>query len=109
MACPVTINDMLDGHVGLDLDCPDRVYFNVYVPNLQVGGQVVTFLTRHLGNPIPSPAVFDKIGTVFRKSVARFAQDNHIPVVRFAKTDRKIEIMQPYLKAQAATGRSGLA
>jgi len=77
------------------------------VPNLQVGGQVVTFLTRHLGNPIPSPAIFDKIGTAFRKSVARFAQDNHIPVVRFAKTDRKIEIMQPYLKAQAATGRSG--
>jgi hypothetical protein len=79
------------------------------VPNLQVGGQVVTFLTRHLGNPIPSPAVFDKIGTAFRKSVARFAQDNHIPVVRFAKTDRKIEIMQPYLKAQARTGRSGVA
>ena len=79
------------------------------MPNLQVGGQVVTFLTRHLGNPIPSPAIFDKIGTAFRTSVARFAQDNHIPVVRFAKTDRKIEIMQPYLKAQAATGRSGLA
>src|SRR6202048_31742 len=109
MTRPVTVNDILDGHVALDLECLDRIYLNAYVPNLQVGGQVVTFLTRHLGNPIPSPAIFDKIGTTFRKSVARFAEDNHIPVVRFAKTDRKIEIMQPYLKAQAATGRSGLA
>jgi hypothetical protein len=101
------INDMLDGHVVLDLECLDRIYLNVYVPNLQVGGQVVTFLTRHLGNPIPSPAIFDKTGTVFRKSVAVFAEDNHIPVVvRFGKNDRKIEIMRPYLDVQAATGRS---
>jgi hypothetical protein len=106
---PVTVNELLDGHVALDLECLDRVYLNAYVPNLQVGGQVVTFLTRHLGHPIPSPAIFDKIGTAFRKAVARFADDEHIPVLRFAKTDRKIEKMQPYLAAQAKTGRSGVA
>jgi hypothetical protein len=105
----VTVNELLDGHVGLDLECLDRVYLNGYVPNLQVGGQVVTFLTRHLGYPIPSPAIFDKIGTAFRRAVARFADDEHIPVVRFAKDDRKIEKMRPYLAAQAATGRSGVA
>jgi hypothetical protein len=109
MTRPVTVNDLLDGQVVLDLECLDRVYLNVYVPNLQVGGQVVTFLTQHLGNPIPSPAVFDKIGTAFRKSVARFADDNHIPVVRFGKTDRKIAVMQPYLDRQARTGRAGVA
>ena len=32
-------------------------------PNLQVGGQVVSFLTWHLGFPIPSPAMLEKIGT----------------------------------------------
>ena len=105
----VTVPEMLDGRVALDIECLDRVYLNVYVPNLQVGGQVVMFLTQHLGNPIPSPAIFDKIGTAFRKSVARFAQDNHIPVVRFGKTDRKIEIMRPYLDRQARTGRAGVA
>ncbi len=45
---PVTVNDLLDGQVGLDLECADRVYLNGYVPNLQVPGQVVLFLTRHL-------------------------------------------------------------
>ena len=109
MANPVTVNDVLDGQVGLDLQCLDRIYLNAYVPNLQVGGQVVSFLTAHLGYPIPSPALFDKIGVAFRKAVSRFADDEHVPVVRFTKADRKIDRMRPYLAAQAATGRSGVA
>jgi hypothetical protein len=35
------------------MECLDRIYLNAYVPNLQVAGQVVVFLTQHLGNPIP--------------------------------------------------------
>jgi len=38
----VTVNDVLDGHVALDVECLDRIYLNGYVPNLQVGGQVVS-------------------------------------------------------------------
>jgi hypothetical protein len=102
----VTISQVLDGHVRLDLECLDRVYLNGYVPNLQVGGQVVTFLTQHLGNPIPSPALFTKIGERFRAAVARFAADNAIPVVRFDKDARKAEVMRPYLDAAQAAGRS---
>ena len=91
MAAAVTINDVLDGHVDLDVECLDRIYLNGYVPNLQVGGQVVSFMTAHLGNPIPSPAIMEKIGTAFRTAVDRFAADNRIPVVRFGKDDRKID------------------
>lgn len=36
MAEPANINDLLDGHVALDLECPDRIYLDAYVPNLQV-------------------------------------------------------------------------
>jgi hypothetical protein len=79
------------------------------VPNLQVGGQAVSFLTAHLGNPIPSPAIFEKIGTAFRAAVSRFADHEHIPMVRFGGNDRKIAKMAPYIRAQAATGRSGVA
>ena len=38
-----------------------------------------------------------------------YASSNGIPWVRFGKGDRKIDVMQPYLQAQAATGRSGVA
>jgi hypothetical protein len=78
--------------------CLDRIYLNGYVPNLQVGGQVVTFLTRHLGYPIPSPALFDKIGSRFRRDMTRFAESTGVPVIRFAKGERKAEVMAPYLR-----------
>jgi len=62
----MTVNELLVGHVGLDIECLDRVYLNGYVPNLQVPGQVSSFMTAHLNQPIPSPAIMEKIGTRFR-------------------------------------------
>jgi hypothetical protein len=104
VATACNVNDLLDGHVTLDLGCLDRVYLNAYVPNLQVGGQVVTFLTHQQGHPIPSPAIFAKIGDAFRAAVVRFAEDHSIPVVRFAKDARKAEVMRPYLDAAREPG-----
>ena len=76
----VTVNEVLGGHVKLDIECLDRVYLNAYVPILQSSGQVVAFMTQHLGLPIPSPALFDKMGQRFRRAVASFADANDIPV-----------------------------
>jgi hypothetical protein len=109
MARVLTVNDVLDGHVVLDIECLDRIYLNAYVPILQSSGQVVAFMTQHLGMPIPSPALMEKISTRFRRAVESFATANGIPWVRFGKDDRKIDVMQPYLDRQAATGRSGVA
>ena len=105
----VKVADVIEGHVVLDIRCLDRLYLNGYVPNLQVSGQVVSFMTAHLKNPIPSPAIMEKIGTRFRASVERFAAAHRVPVIRFGKDDRKQEVMAPYLAGQAATGRSGVA
>jgi hypothetical protein len=105
----VTVNEVLGGHVQLDIECLDRIYLNAYVPILQSSGQVVAFMTQHLGLPIPSPALFDKIGQRFRRAVATFADANDIPWVKFAKDDRKADVMAPYLKRAAADGRSQVA
>ena len=43
---PVTVNDVLDGHVKLDLECLDRLYLHGYLSHLQVGGQVMQFLNH---------------------------------------------------------------
>jgi hypothetical protein len=110
MATPVVgVNDVLKGHVGLDLECFDRIYLNGWVPALQVPGQVIGFLTRHLGFPIPSPAVLERIGLGFRKAVTGFAAEGGIPVVRFVKGQRKLEVMRPYLEGLVRAGRSGVA
>ena len=105
----VTVNDILDGHVGLDLECFDRIYLNGWVPNLQVPGQVVNFLTRHLGFPIPSPAILEKVGLRFRREVAEFAREHDIPVLSFAKGERKLDVMRPYLNRLIREGRTGVA
>jgi hypothetical protein len=105
----VGVNDIIEGHVGLDLECFDRIYLNGWVPTLQVPGQVVGFLTRHLGFPIPSPAVLERIGLGFRKAVTEFAAEGGIPVVRFAKGQRKLEVMRPHLDRLARAGETGVA
>ncbi len=118
---PVTVNDVLDGHTRLTVDCPDRIYLTLSVPNLMVGGQVVSFLTQHEKAPIPSPAVLDRRGQAFRRAVASYAEANHIPVLSFTgKKDkhrpgvladspwpeRKIDQVMPLIRKAAATGRS---
>jgi hypothetical protein len=104
---PVTVNDVLDGHVALDLQCLDRLYLHGYLGQLQVGGQVIQFL-RHRGYPVPSPACLQQIGDAFRRRVASFAQANHIPVVPL-EADRNIEVMQPFPDTAEATGRPQVA
>jgi hypothetical protein len=105
----VTASEVLGGHVVLDIDCLDRVYLNAYVPILQSSGQVVVFMAQHLGLPIPSPSLMEKISSRFRRPVASFAEANGIPWVRFAKEDRKAEVMAPYLRRAATAGRSRVA
>ena len=82
MARVVTAGELLDGHSVLDIECLDRIYLNAYVPVLQSSGQVVAFMTQHLGKPIPSPALMEQIGTRFRRSVESYASSNGIPWVK---------------------------
>ena len=104
MASACNVNDLLDGHVSLDLECLDRLYLNGYVPGLQVGGQVIRFMKDHLGQPVPSPAIFEKLGTRFRGAVRAFADAHGIPVVQFKKGDRRIDVMRPYLAKASTAG-----
>lgn len=114
MASVVNINDVLEGHVALEVDCVDRLYLNAYVPNLQVPGQVVQFLVHHLGNPVPSPALFEQIGNRFRREVKAFAAEHDIPWLALKKPDRsrwddrKLDHVRPYLQAAEAECRHGV-
>ena len=114
MSSVVNVNDVLAGHVRLEVECVDRLLLNAYVPGLQVPGQVVIFLTRHLGNPVPSPALFNQIGNRFVRDVKAFAAAYQIPILRLSKPDRtrwddrKIDHVQPYVDVAAAQDRFGV-
>jgi len=114
MASVVNINDVLDGHVALDVECVDRMLLNAYAPSLQIGGQVVRCLTGHLGNPVPSPALFSQIGNRFVRDVKAFARANRVPILRLNKPDRSrwddrgVDHVHPYVAAAEAAGRFGV-
>ena len=111
----VNIDDVLEGHVVLDIECVDRLYLNAYIPNLQVGNQVKRFCEDHLGQPIASPVIVQKIGNTFRRDVSHFAEEHEIPILHLKKLDRtrwddrKLDHVHPCLEAaeRAAPLRGG--
>ena len=74
---PVTLTDIVAGHVSLAIDGFDRIYLNGWVPALQTSGQVAGWLGWR-GFPIASPAALGKISQGFRAAVRRYADGNHI-------------------------------
>jgi hypothetical protein len=93
---PVTLADIVAGHVSLEIEGFDRIYLNGYVPAMQTSGQVASFLHSR-GFPIASPAGLGQNAQAFRAAVHRYAQDNGIPWVKFTKGGRKLDVIRPYL------------
>ena len=89
MTLPRTVADVLSEHVAFELECIDRMYLNVYVPQLQRVGDVVGFLLRHLGQPLASTALIAPMSRRFTETIYRFAADAGVPLVDFARGQRK--------------------
>ena len=114
MAGVANINDVLEGHVALEIECVDRLYLNAYLPCLQVGGQLIRFLCGHLGNPIASSALLTPIGNRFRREVKAFAAERGIPILELKKPDRsrwddrKLDHIRPHFERAEREGRYGV-
>jgi hypothetical protein len=111
MASVVNINDVLEGHGALDIECVDRLLLNAYPPTFQVGGQVVRFLCGHLGYEIPSTGLMGRIGTRFRATVRAFAAQGGIPILALGTADRtrwddrKLDRARPHFERAEGEGR----
>jgi len=90
---------ILREHVTLSTACLDRLYLNGYVPTLQTGGQLATFLRDHLGFPVPSPAVIRPLHDRFLQAVESFAAQADVPVVQFERDQRKDDVAANYRAA----------
>ena len=49
MSIPQSVAEILQGHVTLEIEGIDRMYLNVYVPQLQREGGVASFFRLHRG------------------------------------------------------------
>ena len=97
MTLPRTVADVLTDHVVFELECIDRMYLNVYVPGLQYAAGLVAFVHRQLGLPIASTAPLGKISDGFTAAIHRFADQQRVPWIDFAKGERKDDVMHAHL------------
>ena len=89
MTLPRTVADVLSDHVVLEVECIDRLYLNVYQPRLQYPAGAAGFFLGHRGARYASSALMDPISKGFVAAIHRFADDHRVPVVDFAKGQRK--------------------
>jgi hypothetical protein len=97
MNLPRSVSDVVAEHVVFELECIDRMYLNVYVPQLQYAAGLVGYVHQQLGLPIASTAPLAKITDRFAEAMRRFARDQRVPWVDFVKGQRKDEVMAEHL------------
>jgi hypothetical protein len=97
MTLPRSVADVLADHVVFEVECIDRLYCNVYVPQLQHAGGLLGYIQRQLGLPIASTAPLGKVTDAFSAAMRRFARDQRVPWVDFAKGQRKDDVMHEHL------------
>ena len=103
MTLPRTVADVLSEHVVFEVECIDRMYLNVYVPQLQYATGLVSYIHRQLGKPVASTAALAPVSEAFTRSVRSFAASCGIPWVDFAKGQRKDDVALEFLAGFTGT------
>jgi hypothetical protein len=98
MTLSQSVCDVLRDHVVLESECIDRMYLNVYVPQLQRVGGVVWYLRGHLGQRFASTASVAPKTVAFVASIEKFVAAQGVDLVSFGKHQRKDDITLQYLQ-----------
>jgi hypothetical protein len=89
---------ILSRHVKLTVEGIDRMYLNVYVPDLQYEQGIVRFFREHRGQPLPSAALMSPMTRSFVAKLEDFVARHGIPLVQFSPGQRKDDVMAEHLK-----------
>lgn len=96
MTLPRTAAEVLKDHVTLQVEGIDRMYLNVYQPRLQTDRGVAAFFRFHRGETFASSALMAPMSTAFVDAVERFVAQEQVPLITFAKGQRKDDIAKEY-------------
>jgi len=92
MSLPTNVAAILSEHVTLQLECIDRMYLNVMVPQLQFERGIWAFFRFHRGHQFASSALMQPMTDAFVKAFEKFVAKNGIYYHRFRKGERKDDI-----------------
>jgi hypothetical protein len=98
MSVPRSVAEVLSEHVTLEVEGIDRMYLNVYIPQLQREVGVASFFRFHRGYQFASSALMDPISKAFIGGMEAFARAEQIPIVQFRKGQRKDDVAAEHLK-----------
>src|SRR5947209_5168707 len=96
MSVTQSVATILQEKVTLDIESIDRMYLNVYVPQLQTPAGVAHFFRVHRGATFASSALMAPTTTAFVAALERFARTQGVPLLTFKKGQRKDEVAAPY-------------
>src|SRR3954466_12725071 len=96
MTLPRTAADVLKDHVTLQVEGIDRMYLNVYQPRLQTDRGVAAFFRFHRGETFASSALMAPMSAAFITAVVNFVEQEQIPLITFAKGQRKDDVAKEY-------------
>src|SRR5260370_36086275 len=106
MTLPRSVADVLSDHVVFELESIDRLYCNLYVPQLQRAEGIVGFIRGHLGQPVAPTAAIAPMSRDFVTRLRAFADQRGIPRIDFARGQRKDDVMHEHLARFQAAGRT---
>jgi len=96
MSLPQSVAAILREHVTLELESIDRLYLNVFQPDLQLERKVHWYLREQHGAGAVSSLHFQTMTKAFVKSIEAFADGAHIPLITFEKNARKEDLAAAY-------------
>lgn len=94
MSLSQSVAAVLRDHVTLELQCLDRLYLNVYQPELQRERNVYYYLRQRQGTV--SSRYFQGMTQAFVRAIEAFAQQTQVPLLTFDKDTRKEELAADY-------------
>jgi hypothetical protein len=98
MTLPRSVADVLSRHVSFEVECIDRMYLNVYQPRLQHTGGAAGFFVGHRGFAYASSALMAQMTEVFVADLHHFIAVHDLPLVHFAKGQRKDDVLHEHLE-----------
>jgi hypothetical protein len=84
-----SVADILRDHVRLAVEGIDRMYLNVYVPQLQMEQGVVRFFKYHRGQPLPSAALMARSAVASWRSWSASLGSRTFPSCSFARASAR--------------------
>jgi hypothetical protein len=97
MSVARSVAEVLADHVTLELESIDRLYLNAYVPRLQHDRGAAAFFRVHRGQAVASSALMAPVTAAFVDAIGAFAAARGVPVVAFAKGQRKDDVARAHL------------